>query len=51
MGLALTKVVHSLTKMGCVCFKPSVMVEGVRYRVNRQLAEGGFSTVPLFQVG
>ena len=51
MGLALTKVVHNLTKMGCVCFKPSVMVEGVRYRVNRQLAEGGFSTVHLFQVG
>ena len=48
MGLDLNNVVHSLTKMGCVCFKPSVVVEGVRYSVNRQLAEGGFGTVHLF---
>eukprot|EP00092_Neocalanus_flemingeri_P015180 GFUD01016397.1.p1 GENE.GFUD01016397.1~~GFUD01016397.1.p1 ORF type:complete len:325 (-),score=133.48 GFUD01016397.1:44-1018(-) len=48
-NLSLTKLVHSLTKMGCMCFKPSVVVEGVRYRVVRQLAEGGFSTVDLVE--
>jgi len=49
MDLSLTTLVHSLTKMGCMCFKPSVVVEGVRYRVHRQLAEGGFSTVDLIE--
>ena len=49
MDLNLTTLVHGLTKMGCMCFKPSVVVEGVTYRVNRQLAEGGFSTVDLVE--
>jgi len=49
MDLSLTKLVQRLTKMGCLCFKPSVVVEGVRYRVIRQLAEGGFSTVDLVE--
>lgn len=35
--------------MGCVCLKPSVTIEGVRYTVLRQIAEGGFSTVDLVQ--
>jgi len=49
MDLSLTKLVYSLTRMGCMCIKPSVMVEGVKYRVARQLAEGGFSTVDLVE--
>jgi len=31
------------------CFKASVVVEGVSYKVVRQLAEGGFSTVDLVE--
>lgn len=49
MDLSLTKLLHSLKKMGCVCFKPSVVVEGVTYRMVRQIAEGGFSTVDLVE--
>jgi len=49
MDLSLTKLLHSLKKMGCVCFKPSVVVEGITYRMVRQIAEGGFSTVDLVE--
>jgi len=49
MDLSISKLVYSLTKMGCMCMKPSVMVEGVKYRVARQIAEGGFSTVDLVE--
>ena len=49
MDLSLTKLLHSLKKMGCVCFKSSVVVEGVTYRMVRQIAEGGFSTVDLVE--
>jgi len=36
-------------KMGCVCLKPSVKIDGVNYKVIRQVAEGGFSTVDLIE--
>ena len=36
-----------LQKMGCVLLKPTLYVEGQKYRVKRQLGEGGFSTVDL----
>ena len=49
MDLSLTELLHSLKKMGCVCFKPSMVVEGVTYRMIRQIAEGGFSTVDLVE--
>jgi len=42
-------VVERLTSMGCVCLKPSVTVDGVKYRIKRQIAEGGFSTVELIE--
>lgn len=38
-----------MSNMGCVCLKPSVNIEGIRYKVLRQVAEGGFSTVDLVQ--
>ena len=36
------RLVQKLLRMGCVCIKPSILVEGVRYKVIRQIAEGGF---------
>lgn len=42
-------VVERLTSMGCVCLKPSVTIDGVKYRIKRQIAEGGFSTVDLIE--
>jgi len=36
-------------RMGCVCFKPSIKIDGVNYKVLRQVAEGGFSTVDLVE--
>jgi serine/threonine protein kinase len=33
--------------MGCVLLRPALTVQGVRYKILRQLAEGGFSTVHL----
>jgi serine/threonine protein kinase len=36
-----------LLSMGCVLLRPALTVQGVRYKVLRQLAEGGFSTVHL----
>jgi len=38
-----------MKKMGCVCFKPSIEIDGVTYKVIRQIAEGGFSTVELIE--
>jgi len=49
MDLSLTKLLHTLKKMGCGCFKQSIVVEGVSYRVIKQIAEGGFSTVDLVE--
>merc|ERR1711892_211008 len=46
---SLTQLLHSLKRMGCVCFKQSMVVEDVPYRVVRQIAEGGFSTVDLVE--
>ena len=45
----MTKLLHSVKKMGCVCFKPSIEVDGKTYKVIRQIAEGGFSTVDLVE--
>ena len=42
-----SSLLSSLLSMGCVLLRPAVIVEGVRYKVLRQLAEGGFSTVHL----
>jgi serine/threonine kinase 16 len=42
-----SSLLSSLVSMGCVLLRPAVTVEGVRYKVLRQLAEGGFSTVQL----
>ena len=33
--------------MGCILLRPSLVVEGQKYKVRRKLAEGGFSTVDL----
>ena len=38
-----------LGNMGCICLKPRIKVEGVSYKVVRQIAEGGFSTVDLVE--
>jgi len=46
---SLTYLIHLLKKMGCVCFKPSIEIDGVTYKVIRQIAEGGFSTVELIE--
>jgi len=35
--------------MGCICFKQSLEVEGVKYKVIRHLADGGFSSVDLVE--
>jgi len=47
--MELGRLVQKLLRMGCVCIKPSILVEGVRYKVIRQIAEGGFSTVELVE--
>ena len=49
MDPCLTLLTKYLGKMGCICFKPRVRVEGETYRVVRQIAEGGFSTVDLVE--
>jgi len=49
MDLSLPKLLHTLKRMGCSCFKQSMVVEGVSYTVVRQIAEGGFSTVDLVE--
>ena len=49
MDLSFSKLLQNLLKMGCICFKPRVVVEGVTYRMVRQIAEGGFSTVDLVE--
>ena len=36
-----------LKRMGCVLMKQSLYVEGEKYVVKKQLAEGGFSTIEL----
>ncbi|XP_023342481.1 serine/threonine-protein kinase 16 [Eurytemora carolleeae] len=36
-----------LKRMGCILLRPSLVVEGQKYKVRRQLAEGGFSTIDL----
>ena len=33
--------------MGCILLRPSLEVEGQKYKVRRKLAEGGFSTIDL----
>lgn len=38
-----------LGNMGCICLKQRIKVEGVSYKVVRQIAEGGFSTVDLVE--
>jgi len=40
-----------VTTMGCSfgCLRKSVTVEGVRYKVIKQIAEGGFSTIDLVE--
>lgn len=42
---------QKVLSMGCHlgCLKSSVVVEGVRYKVLRQIAEGGFSTVDVVE--
>jgi len=35
--------------MGCICFKQSLEVEGVKYKIIRHLADGGFSSVDLVE--
>jgi len=44
-------ILQKLVSMGCSlgCLRPTLTVEGRRYRVLRQLAEGGFSTVELVE--
>ena len=42
-------IIRHLKKMGCLCFKASVEVEGVRYKVIRHIADGGFSSVQLVE--
>jgi len=49
MDPCLTLLTNYLGKMGCICLKPRVRVEGETYRVVRQIAEGGFSTVDLVE--
>lgn len=52
MALVLSQlVVEKLAGMGCVlgCLKRTVTVEGKRYKMIRQIAEGGFSTVELVE--
>jgi len=36
-------------RMGCICLRPSLAIEGTKYTVIRQMAEGGFSTVDLVE--
>jgi len=49
MDLSLNKLLYTLKRMGCGCFKQSMVVEGVPYNIIRQIAEGGFSTVDLVE--
>ena len=42
-------VLHQLKRMGCLCFKSSIEVEGVQYRVIKHIADGGFSSVELVE--
>ena len=42
-------IVKELKRMGCLCFKSSVEVEGVKYNVIRHIADGGFSSVDLVE--
>ena len=46
---SLTPLLHRALSMGCVCLKPSIMVEEVKYKVKHELAEGGFSTIDLVE--
>jgi len=46
---SLTPLLHRALNMGCVCLKPSIMVEEVKYKVKHELAEGGFSTIDLVE--
>jgi len=45
----ITILIHRFLEMGCACLKPSVTVDGVKYKVKEQIAEGGFSTVDLVE--
>lgn len=45
----LTPLLHRALNMGCVCLKPSIVVDEVKYKVKHQIAEGGFSTIDLVE--
>ena len=47
--MELEVIIKQLKRMGCLCFKPSLDVEGVRYKVLRHIADGGFSSVELVE--
>jgi len=47
--MELEVIIKQLKRMGCLCFKPSLEVEGVRYKVLRHIADGGFSSVELVE--
>ena len=47
--MELEVIIKQLKRMGCMCFKPSLEVEGVRYKVIRHIADGGFSSVDLVE--
>ena len=42
-------VLHQLKRMGCLCFKSSIEVEGVQYKLIKHIADGGFSSVELVE--
>lgn len=42
-------VIKHLKRMGCLCFKASLEVDGVQYKVIRHIADGGFSSVDLVE--
>ena len=49
ISMELEIIIRHLKKMGCLCFKASVEVEGVRYKVIRHIADVGFSSVQLVE--
>ena len=42
-------ILRQLKKMGCLCFKQAVEVEGERYKIVKHIADGGFSSVQLVE--